>query len=507
MRLWQAGGRILTDEIAVSTHPDAEDETSSSLALLTLILGAILVARIVGLVFSATDLHYEEAQNWYWAQSQDFTNFAQPPALLWLIGLMTTICGDGEICIRLPSPIIATLSAGLVYGLARHLYDARVAFWAAIVYATLPAVSTFAMPAMPQSILALFVTAALLSLSIHFERPTLLSGAAVGMILGLGVVNDTEIIYLPICSVFFIIMTPPLRRVLRASGTWVAVLTAPAIVLAGFLWSGRSEFADFSDVLPAGLAFTQINADAILVFFGLQFVLFGPILFFVLLRSVVARRTLTPRPTADRFLLFHSVPVFVALMVYAILFEAKAHWTFSAFPAAAIFVTALLLRHEFRRLLFVSTGLHVALLAGIIGFSVFADRFSNIPSFNRLVGWQDFAKNLAEAAAVSDLNTVVLRSGNQIAEANYYLRGQNIEILAFSPRGRRPDNDFEMLHSWAYGDPQPILLATAGDPSAFGIPLGTADKIGEFQVQSYLSSMNIFSLYRVNPPSETQAPR
>ena len=201
------------------------------------------------------------------------------------------------------------------------------------------------------------------------------------------------------------------------------------------------------------------------------------------------------------------MPILAVLLIEALLFRAKAHWALPAFPAAAVFVTALLLRHGFQRLLLISTGFHLAALAGIIALSVFADRLAAVPAVNSLVGWKDFAEKLAEAAAVSDVNTVVLRGGSQVAEATYYLRGTDIEIRAFSPRGRRPTNDFENRLGWAYGDPQTILLATGHDPSAFGIPLGTADKIGEFPVQSYLSEDGIFSLYRVNPPAETTFPQ
>jgi len=476
--------------------------------LLLLILAAILAVRILAVVFSTADFHYDEAQYWYWSRAFDFGYFSQPPLLMWLIGSMTAACGDGEVCIRLFSPFLATVGALLTYLLARRLYDREVAFWAAIVFATLPAISAFAMVATPETALAVFVVAGLVMLSIHFERPTILSGVGLGIVLGFGFLSDYTMVYLPICSALYLAATPKMRRMAYAPATWLAIAIAILIVAPNILWNARHEISAASQFLSvANWTFRRINADATLVFIVLQFVLFGPILFFVLLRSVIARRTIAPRAAADRFLLFHSVPILAALLIEALLFRAKAHWALPAFPAAAVFVTALLLRHGFQRLLLISTGFHLAALAGIIALSVFADRLAAVPAVNSLVGWKDFAEKLAEAAAVSDVNTVVLRGGSQVAEATYYLRGTDIEIRAFSPRGRRPTNDFENRLGWAYGDPQTILLATGHDPSAFGIPLGTADKIGEFPVQSYLSEDGIFSLYRVNPPAETTFPQ
>ena len=74
-------------------------------------------------------------------------------------------------------------------------------------------------------------------------------------------------------------------------------------------------------------------------------------------------------------------------------------------------------------------------------------------------------------------------------------------LLAVLRGSRTAADNGDRPRSWVYGDPEPVLLATSADPSAFGIPLGTADKIGEFPVQDYLSSTGMLTLYRVNPPA------
>ena len=447
-------------------------------------------------MFATTDLHNDEAVFWYLAQDPALGIGGGQPIPLRLIELATALCGDGESCIRLPSPIIAAASAILVYILARRLYDGQVAFWSAVVYATLPAVSAFAMVATPDTAASLVWIAALLTLAIHLERPTLSTGAVLGLLLGAGLLTDSAIVYLPACTALFLAATPAARSALRAPGTWLAA--AIAILFALFSFAFFNSRLDF---LPR-LALSHLNPDATLLFIGLQFVLFGPILFFVLLQSVLFRRAVAPRAPADRFLLFHSVPILALLLFQALFFGAKAHWSLAAYPAAAIFVSALLLRRGLRSVLTFSIGIHVTMLAGILGLSVFAERFRDLPAFDRLMGWRQFAHELSEAAALSDIDTIVLRRDGTVAEAAYYLRDTPIEILAFSRRGRASASDVEGRRDWAYGDPEPVLLATSSDPSAFGIPLGTADKIGEFPVQSYLSSTEMFTLYRVNPPSE-----
>jgi 4-amino-4-deoxy-L-arabinose transferase-like glycosyltransferase len=491
--------RDLTNEITIDTRPVAEEGPAPGVAMLTLILGAILLARIVGLVFASTDLHSDEAQHWYWSRHLVFGYASQPPILMWLIGWATAVCGDGEACIRLPSPVLFTASAYLIYALALRLYGGRIAFWSAVVYATLPAVSAFAMVATPEGPLSVFWIAALLLVSVHLGRPTPACGLALGLVVGLGLLSDYSLIYLPLCTALYVALTPKLRPVARASGTWLAIATAILAVSPNLIWSARNESIVFdAATLLADWTFRHLNPDATLLFIALQFVLFGPILFFVLLRAVLVR-TVTPYNDSDRFLLFHSVPIFAALLFQVLFFKARAHWSMPAFPAAAIFATALLLRHDFQRLLMVSIGLHLVMFAGIFGLSVFADRLEELPFFDRMVGWRQFAEELSRTAALSDVNTIVLQGGNKVAEAIYYLRDTNIEILAFDPGGQGGAQP-----GWAYGDPKTVLLATEHDPSSFGIPLGNADRIGEFPSQSWLSDEGVFALYRVNPPAEPE---
>jgi len=496
---------VLTSEMTVEDRSAAEVSPTPGLIVLALILCALLAVRIAGLVLASTDLHSDEAQYWFWATDLAFAATSQPPVAIWLAGLASSVCGDGETCIRLPSPIIFTLSAFLIYPLARRLYDNRIAFWATIVYATLPAVSAFSMVAMPEAASSLFWIAGLLFLSVHLDRPTLGSGLGLGLAVGLGLLTDYALIYLPLCTILYLALTPKAKHMLGAPGTWLAVATAVLVVAPYLAWTAQIETVSFGmATFLSDWEFRHLNPDATLVFIALQFVLFGPILLVVLLR-VVLMRPVALQADSDRFLLFHSVPVFAVLLFQVLFFRASANWSLPAFPAAAIFVTALLLRYGFQRLLMLSIGLHLVMLAGIFGLVVFADRLDEMPLFDRMVGWRHFAEELASAASLSEVNTIVLQGNSKVAEVTYYLRDTGIEILVFGDRGGS-EAEAGRQRSWTYGNPETVLLATERDPVTFGIPLGNADRIGEFPSQSWLSEEGVFALYRVNPPAETPSP-
>ena len=106
-----------------------------------LVLLAVTVARLIWLRVGDLDLYPDEAQYWLWSLTPDWGYFSKPPLIAWVIRATTMLVGDDEAGIRLASPLLHFGTALVMFFTARRLYDARVASWSAIAYATLPGVS------------------------------------------------------------------------------------------------------------------------------------------------------------------------------------------------------------------------------------------------------------------------------------------------------------------------------------------------------------------------------
>ena len=102
---------------------------------------AITVLRLVWLAGNPINLYPDEAQYWLWSRSLAFGYFSKPPLLPWIIAATTALLGEDEFAIRVASPLLHLATGLVVYAIARRLYDARIACWSALLYATLPAVS------------------------------------------------------------------------------------------------------------------------------------------------------------------------------------------------------------------------------------------------------------------------------------------------------------------------------------------------------------------------------
>src|SRR5688572_16058438 len=104
-------------------------------------LGLLLLARLVALGLNGTDLFFDEAQYWSWSLEPAWGYYSKPPLIAWVIGAATAVCGSGEFCIRLPSPLLHTATALMVFLIGRRLYDTQTGLWSALAFATLPGVS------------------------------------------------------------------------------------------------------------------------------------------------------------------------------------------------------------------------------------------------------------------------------------------------------------------------------------------------------------------------------
>src|SRR5258707_10163646 len=133
-----AASDTITQRAALTPETLASEQRYRRVAVYTLL--AITVLRLLWLIGNPINLYPDEAQYWLWSRSLAFGYFSKPPLLPWIIALTTAIFGEDEFAIRVASPFLHLATGLVVYAIARRLYDARVACWSAILYATLPAV-------------------------------------------------------------------------------------------------------------------------------------------------------------------------------------------------------------------------------------------------------------------------------------------------------------------------------------------------------------------------------
>ncbi len=425
-------------------------------------LGLLLLLRLFGLANAGTDLFFDEAQYWSWSQALDFGYFSKPPLIAWLIAGFGTMCGDSEFCIRAASPVLYALAAGLIYLTGRALYDERIGFWSAIVFATLPGISFSAGLISTDVPLLFFWTLALLAWINLQKGPSWSWALVLGTALGLGMMAKYAMVYFVLCAGVHMVVSERPRWMLRDVKGLTILALAALIVLPNILWNIDNGWITVSHTADnANWRGNLIKPLKMLEFAGSQFGVFGPILMAVLIGVAYGAARKGTNEMA-RTLLSFSLPIIALVTVQALLSRAHANWAATAYPAAAILVTATLLKNDFKRLFAASLGLHAIVLLAITVGAILAPGLyfpGRIDPFARVLGWRETAQSVRGALDGRSYGTILTEDRLVTAEMLYYLRDESVPVRSWRP-GDVPRDHFEFSRPFDGNAQDPVLLVS-----------------------------------------------
>lgn len=436
-------------------------------------LTVLLALRIGVLYFSKADLFFDEAQYWVWSQELAFGYFSKPPLIAWIIGATTNFCGMSEFCIRLASPLLHSVTAIILFFTGHTLFGPRIGFWAALAFATLPAVSLSAGLISTDVPLLTCWAFALLAWTKFFETRNWAWAAALGAAIGIGLLAKYAMIYFVLCAGLFMAFEPAARWLLRDPRSLAILGIASLLIAPNIFWNINNGLATFSHTAAnakwSGTLFHPLKA---LEFFGAQFGVFGPLLFAALLcvtwrvlkgETLDALKAKTSLPHPGRMLLFFSIPVIVLVTAQALISRAHANWAAVAYPAAAILVTAVLLQEYRKRWFQAALGIHLAVLIVLGAGMAMATQIARVSPgnpFKRLLGWETLAGRTQDKLKLGKFAAILTDQRSVSAELIYYLRHANIPVLAWRPFNV-PRDHFELTRPFIGGETAgPVLFVT-----------------------------------------------
>ena len=435
-------------------------------------LGLLLAARLLALRLNGTDLFFDEAQYWTWSLEPDLGYYSKPPLIAWIIRAATDYCGSGEYCIRLPSPLLHTATALVIYGLGRILYDGRIGALSALAYATLPGVSVSAGIISTDVPLLFSWALALLAFAALVETGAMWPALVLGIALGIGLNAKYAMAWFLLSMIVYLAVTPSRRAVLADKRLYIALVIAAAMIAPNIAWNQANTFVTFGHTADnAKWGGSLIHPGKGLEFLGSQLGVFGPILF-VTLAAVTWNAWREGLPGPDRLLLAFALPVLVVITVQAFVSRAHANWAAVSYVSATILVVATLVRNADERWLRSSFALHAVVLGGIIAATTWAGRaalpFGPDP-MARTLGWRGIAKAAeaeleAAAKAGKPFRAIVTDDRALTAELLYYLRdtvdNEQVKVMAWHPKGRPHDHYEWKRPYWSKTAVEPVLLVS-----------------------------------------------
>lgn len=489
---------------AIEASPRSLLRADTSFGLLLALLLAVLVLRVTGLAVSHAELFFDEAQYWAWAQDPAFGYYTKPPLIAWLIGASTSLCGDSPACVRLPAPLMHFATALLVYAVAARLLDRRVAFWSALIYAIMPGTSISATLMSTDVPLLFFWTLGLFAIVLHVERPSLAAGTLLGVAVGLGLNAKYAMAFLFACFFLYAVFTRETRPLLKHPGTWLAVAIAALLIAPNVWWNMEHGFATFSHTRDnAGAWGSRFpNFLGVLEFIGIQAAIIGPVPFaaFVLLLFGASGKV----PSGPkRLLLFHSLPVFLAIIGQALLNKANGNWAATGFPAAVILAVAAMLALDWRRGMIATLWISAVALVAVSFAGALAGTLTSGPAgreLGKMVGWGDLAADVRRIAEANGIRTVVFSQRGLTASMIYELRHGGLDVRAWRADPDHPLDHFELTRPWSAGDAGPVLFVTMGEAPPPEPLAARATRLELFPTQVFIARRAgaVASAYRID---------
>ena len=393
------------------------------------VLLALTGARIWALFHNPVGLYYDEAQYWMWSRTFDWGYFTKPPLVAWVIAGTTALFGDAEWAVRLAAPLAHAVAASAVFALGRAMYGAWPGFWAGAGWLLLPGVffsssiiSTDAL-LLPLWAIALFAMWRLMTTR-AWAWAIILGGAV-----GVGLLAKYAMLYFFVCTAVAAWWMPPVREALAKGRGVVATLIALAVLAPNIAWNVQNGFATARHTVSnARLDSHLFNLDELFEFLGGQFLVFGPLVFLVLLwllwrawgRSAVLQ-------DQDKFLIAYILPPLAFVSLIAFVSRANANWAAVTFPAIVVWVTgALFTSRGGRRFLLGAVAVNAAIGAAMLATAldpVGSNRFKGVRTAR---AWDETARQIAVRAIAqpgeAPFTAVMVDERATFFELSYYWR-------------------------------------------------------------------------------------
>lgn len=414
-----------------------------------LMLGVVIVVltayHCAMLSFTDFSLFVDEAYYWGWAQHLDFGYYSKPPMIAGLIALTTSVCGDGEMCVKAGALLVHPLTALLIFFLAKALFDARIGFYSAVCYLTMPGIAWSSLIISTDVVLLFFWAAAM-----YLFRNALHTGGkgywlAAGVAGGLGLLSKYNFMVFPLSVFLFLFSASDYKDRLKQPGVYIAMVVAVAVFLPNLIWNAQHGFPTFQHTAEISrLSQNTLHLDELTEFIGGQFGVFGVVFFPVLLYVFASAKPLWNNESY-RFLICFALPFLVLICLQAFLGRAHANWATPTYVAGSILVTAYLIhRQKFKwwiaalviNLLLTFTAYHWHYIAKVLDFPLTA---KNDP-FKRVQGWQPFAHQVERILQQYPSALLLGDSRTTLAELIYYIRPHPFNAVVWNPQGLLRDH-------------------------------------------------------------------
>lgn len=437
---------------------------------LILVLLALTAWRWLAASSNGLELYADEAQYWSWSLLPDWGYYSKPPVVAWLIHLGTRLFGDTEQGVRAATYIVWPLTSWVLYLLIALLYRAetwgeRAAFWAAILFASLPLVTLGGVLITTDGPLLLCWTLSLYFLARATQDGRPGAWLLLGICAGIGLLSKYSMVFFAPCALAYLLVSQAQRRWLATPWPYLAALVALAILAPNLYWNAAHDYAsirhtaDISQLDRAWLHWAALGE-----FFVAQFGVFGPLAMLALLGLVWRWRAWLDDDRARFLALFCLLPL-GAFLTLSLLSRAFANWAAFAYVAGAGLVAAHWLAGKRR------AWLYSALVVNLLGAAVLyhyhpltqlagIELNARTDLYKRVTGNRELGREVAAILAAHADSTLLCDDRKTMAWLLYYARPLSLKARYLNPMAPVIDDHYALSRDVAAAPDDDYLLVS-----------------------------------------------
>lgn len=432
------------------------------------LLLSLTVLRIILAVLDPNSLYADETQYWLWSQSLDWGYFSKPPMIAWVIATTTAVFGDSDWAVRLGAPVLHLTTASMLGLTAAHLFGPRAGFWAAALWALMPAVWLSSVIISTDAVMMVGWAVGLYALVRLREQSSWAFALLLGAAAGWAFLSKYATVYFLIGIAIAIVIDGPARRALVTLKGAAALGLFVAMISGNLFWNAANDFATVSHTAAnANWQGQMFNFEELLQFIGDQFGIFGPVTFAAFIGAVViAVRRFRPGQD-DRILLLlagFAVPALIIVAGQAFISRAHANWAASAFAAATL-LTAWILTEgpQWRRyVLYGSVAFHVfagSIFMALAASPALTDALGRSNDFKRIREWPATAEAVDARAEALGVASIAFDNRNDFHQTQRYGTGIEADLYMWLRRDG-PENFAEATWPLTSDVTGPILIVS-----------------------------------------------
>lgn len=384
-------------------------------------------------------LYIDEVYYWGWAQSFELGYFSKPPMIAWLIMLTTSIFGDGEIAVKSGALFVYPVTSAVIYLTAIKLFkDEKIAFYSALAFITLPAISMSSIIISTDVVLLLFWALSIYFLLEALEKETTKYWLLTGFFAGCGMMSKYNMVFFLVSVILVFIANKEYRKHFRNKDFYLALVVATIVFIPNLYWQYTHDFVSFVHTKEISQVEKELfHVDKLLEFLGSQFGVFG-LIFFPILIFLLFRFKTVFKDNSMKFLYLFVIPYFLFITTLSLLSRAFANWSAPVYVAASIFVIAYLIQKNRLNIVKIGIGINIVLalvlyfyhpLANLAGVELTKEK----DPYNRIYGWETLASELEKVKKENNYR-LIFEDRKVMSEMIFYIKPHPFDSLIFNPK-------------------------------------------------------------------------